>query len=202
MLTCQNIHIQRGYKVLLPNIGFSLFKGACLNIYGKNGSGKTSFLEYLSTLSGIKENTILVNKIDISNSIDEYRSITHYIGHKNPVDENLTVIDNLKFWAKIYNNEILIPSAIQCFGLDDFLEFEVRQLSQGWRRKLAMSLLLIKNANIWFMDEPFANLDDEGKKYLMDLFRIRCDQHGIVIFTSHTPVEEKFINYLNLADFK
>jgi heme exporter protein A len=202
MLTCQNLTISRGYKTIFSNLGFSLFKGSCLNIYGKNGIGKTSLMNYLATLSDIKKDSIFINNIDIYYQLEEYRSISHFIGHKNPINSDSTVLENLKFWGKLYNQPLTIPSALECFGLEKFTDIQAKKLSKGWQRRLALSNLLIKNANIWLLDEPFSNLDNDGIDYLLSLFKIRCEQHGIVIFTSHNPVVSPTICNINLEDFK
>ncbi len=201
MLTCQNIEISRGYKTLINNFGVSLFKGSCLNIFGNNGSGKTTLLNYLVSLSEVKQNTILVNQTDILKAQDEYKQLICYIGHNNALYEELTVLENLMFWARIWQREITVPSALECFGLSGYQNYPIHKLSQGWKRKVALARLLISDAKIWILDEPFANLDKASSDYLENLFKIRCNQKGIVIFTSHTPYAGEQITYLNLKDF-
>jgi heme exporter protein A len=201
MLTCQNITISRGYNILIEKLGFSLFQGSCLNIYGANGCGKTTLMNYLASLSDVSKSSIIVNNIDVLDALDEYRQIMCYIGHKNALRPELTVLENLKFWAKLQHREITLPAAMECFGLTEYADYPIHKLSQGWQRKVALSKLLISDARIWLLDEPFANLDQEGIEYLQNLIKIRCDQKGVVIFTSHTPISNTNVCHLNLKDF-
>ncbi len=201
MLTCQNITIQRSGNIVLKNIGFSIFTGGCLNIYGANGSGKTSLINYIATFSDISKSTIFVNNIDILKALEEYKDLICYIGHKNALNLELTVYENLNFWAKMLGRESTLQSSIECFGLSHYSDYPVCKLSQGWQRKVALAKLLISDAKIWLLDEPFANLDHDGREYLINLIKIRCSQKGIVLFTSHQPIENNSFAQLKIEDF-
>ncbi len=202
MLTCQNITISKGNNNILQGLGFSLFQGSCLNIHGANGSGKTSLINYIASLSDTQRSSIFINNNDVLQSLDEYKNLICYIGHRNALSLELSVLDNLKFWARILNREITLDAAIECFKLAPYLNFPVRKLSQGWQRKVALAKLLISDAKIWLLDEPFSNLDNESSLYLLDLIKIRCNQKGIVIFTSHTPIIQQNITHLQISDFQ
>lgn len=201
MLTCQNITIHKGNNIIVENISFSVFTGACLNIYGSNGSGKTSLINYIATLSDVFKSTILVNNTDILQALEEYKGLICYVGHKNALNLELTVRENLQFWARILGRENTLQPAIECFGLSHYLEYPVSKLSQGWQRKVALTRLLISDAKIWLLDEPFSNLDQESCEYLINLINIRCNQKGIVLLTSHRPIENNNFSHLCINDF-
>lgn len=202
MLTLNNISIFRNYSELISNLSVTLFGGACLNLYGSNGSGKTTLLNKLASLTEIAKNSLLFNKVDVTQAIDEYRLLISYIGHKNSLTENFTVRENLKFWASINNKQEAVDAALTCFNLQDIADQKARELSAGQKRRAALARLLVSNSIIWLLDEPFANLDKKSEELFKDVINAKTQQNGIVIITSHTPIDSKRMLHINLEELK
>lgn len=113
-----------------------------------------------------------------------------YVGHKNACKDSLTVTQNIEFWAGIRNTRELIVAAVCCLQLQPVLNIRYGELSAGWRRRVALARLLISNANVWLIDEPFCNLDSATCELVLNLISIRSEQNGIVIITGHSSTEQ------------
>jgi heme exporter protein A len=200
MLTLDNIAITRNGREVISNFSVTIFPGTCLVISGKNGSGKTTLLKHLSGINNYGSGYIYFNNIDVSNHIDEYHSMICHVGHNNALSSELTVSENLNYWANINNRVETVPAALSVFGLYDLLEYPVGTLSQGWQRKVALTRLLLSGAEIWYLDEPYANLDIESCEALDNMISAKTNNNGIVVIASHKP--EPVLNsiYINLDD--
>lgn len=201
MLTLNNIDVSfDGDKILSP-VSVTLFESCCLNIHGANGTGKTSLLKSILGLNGINTGMLIYNKQDVSNHSDEYRLMTEYIGHNIGLNDNFSVAENLTLWTDLYGTEMMLPSALYTMQLDQYIDHEVKTLSAGTKKRVALSKLLLSDSPIWFLDEPFANLDSSFKDIMLNMMRARCEQKGIVIFTSHAPMSENFITNFDIKDY-
>lgn len=202
MLSIEKISLSRDFSPLISNLSLTIFPGTCLIIKGKNGSGKTSLLNFAAQISNLGSGTILYNGHDIAQHHAEYLSLICHIGHKNALSLELTVYENLAYWAKLHNRSETIIAASHVFKISEFFNVPVSKLSQGWQRKVALSRLLLTDASIWYLDEPHANLDDESSEILNNLIYAKCAQNGIVMIASHK--NENIINSISLdiEDFK
>ena len=125
-----------------------------------------------------------------------------YLGNDNFLKRDLTILDNLNFYAKIFGSQILVPSALRYFKLDELADVAVKKLSSGWQKRVLLAKLLCCPATIWLLDEPTVNLDDEGKELLFNLVKTRMSEGGIVIIASHDDLFDKIAAIVNLEDFK
>ncbi|KJV69170.1 heme ABC exporter ATP-binding protein CcmA [Candidatus Neoehrlichia procyonis] len=184
MLECINISCYRGEKRLFNNLSFSASRGSVTLIIGGNGSGKTTLLRAMIGLFPIKSGSIKFCNCPIK-LLDSYLSQVTYIGHKNACSETLTVLENLMFWANLKGTQELIEAAVYFFSLQSILEIQYKNLSTGWKRKVALSRLLVYNTSIWIIDEPFANLDPNSIELVTELISNRQEQKGIIIISDH-----------------
>src|SRR5579862_74621 len=105
MLTCENISCIRGEKPIFARLGFCLQEGALLLLKGPNGSGKTSLIKILCGLLPADSGRITWDGEPIQNN-DAFRRDLMMIGHKSAVKSDLTVEENLAFWARLYHTDI------------------------------------------------------------------------------------------------
>lgn len=206
MLTLDKINYSKNQKKILCNLGFSIGLGTCLAIKGKNGSGKSSLLKIIAGLASLNssENSgeILWNRENISKIKDEFYSDIQYLGHNNFLKKNLSVFDNLLFYASLKNSEILLPAALRYFLLDEIIDQKVGKLSEGWQKRVMLAKLLCCPATIWLLDEPTVNLDAQGKELLFNLVNTRIKENGIVIIATHDDLFSPISTTINLEDFK
>lgn len=190
MLECESLSCSRNGNVLFKNLSFKAEPKAKILITGKNGSGKTSLIRSLSGLLPPTSGNIKHCGKDIYDDKKSYITSMVYIGHKNACKDGLTVIENIEFWAGMRNTKELILAAICCLQLQPVLDITYGRLSAGWKRRVALSRLMISNANIWLIDEPFCNLDSTACELVLNLISIRSEQNGIVIITGHSASEQ------------
>lgn len=202
MFTCENLAVKRNNKLIVSRLGFSLLDGACLIIKGHNGSGKTSVLKTLATIIKPQIGKTYLNSFDIEDVKDEYCYLVEYIGHEETLDEELSIIENLSLWAEIYNTNMIVPAAIRTFGLEEIADSQIKNLSQGTKRKVLFSKLLLSHAHIWLLDEPLVNLDNLGVETLHSIIAAKCSQGGIVIISTNQETKLKTPLILEIEDFK
>ncbi len=202
MLECKNISCVRGNKELFSNLGFKVEAGSIVLITGPNGSGKTSLMRIIAGLSPIACGSVKYCGYDIDENRNSYLSSMVYIGHKNAFKDSLTVIQNIKFWAKMRRTTELIMASAHYLQLEPVLNIRYSELSEGWKRRASLSRLLIANANLWLIDEPFANLDGSTTSLISELISIRSREDGIVIITGHnTEMQLLNLKVVNICDF-
>jgi len=203
MLTIENILCNRGGKVLFQNLGFTVGDACILVIRGENGSGKTTLLEAVAGLRKVDEGKILyANKNVLGEHYQEYCDIIQYVGHRQAIKQQLSVTENVKFWAEHKGNLAAVPAAISFFGLEGYESALCGKLSAGYKKRVALSRLMVTNSEIWLLDEPFVNLDAVGSEAIANLIATRVERGGSVIITAHGDVPFKKYAEIDLRDFK
>lgn len=191
MLEVSNLTCVRGERLLFERVGFRLGGGQLLHLRGANGAGKTSLLRLLCGLSPPESGQILWNGVSIKELGDDYRRDLFYLGHHNALQEALTVEENLAFYSALAG---ALPSAddtaraLARLGLRACQGRLVRHLSQGQKRRVALSRLMLNRARLWVLDEPFVALDQAAIELLSDLVSAHLDQGGLAVYTSHQQV--------------
>lgn len=203
MLTLENISCSRGGHTLFKNLGFTIGDSCLLIIRGENGSGKTTLLETIACLRKADQGTVLYANKDVRGEhYSEYCEIIQYVGHKGAIKLQLTVSENIEFWAKLRDNLSAVPAAITFFGLENYADVLCSALSAGYKKRVALARLMVTNSEIWLLDEPFVNLDDDGKAALATLISARCERGGSVIITAHGDVPLRNYAEINLREFR
>lgn len=166
--------------------------GRWLYVAGANGVGKTSLLRMVCGLAPIEAGDICWNGTPIHTQADAYRQDLCYLGHLNALQESMTVQENLTFTAALAG---LAPDAAQTravlaqFGVPGRERHLVRHLSQGQKRRVALSRLALSPARLWVLDEPFVAMDEAGVRMLADLIAAHLTKGGLAVLTSHQQVD-------------
>ncbi len=205
VLSFQNITHELGGNVLFQDVGFSLEDGCLLIVKGPNGCGKTTLLKILAGLMVPKYGFVFEGQDDdiyeISEDYRRYFTQVQFLGHKNALDADLTVLENLKFYAGISNGDDALDAVIKFFSLERYLNTPVKYLSAGWKRRVALSRLMLNKSKIWILDEPFSNLDSEMIDITLKMIATFCDQGGKIIMSCHQELNLPFGMELQLVDF-
>ncbi len=201
MLTIENLSLLKDRKKIFSGLGFSVSTGSALVITGRNGCGKTSLLKIISGISQANTGKILWGGNDVENFRDDFNGDTQFLGHKNFLKSELTVAENLLFFARLADTEIAIPSALNFFGLTNLADEKIKNLSAGWQRRVILAKLLACPATLWLLDEPSNNLDKEGKVKLHGLIKSRIGEDGLVIIATHDEMFFDLGPKLNLEDY-
>jgi len=200
LFSCEDISCIRGETILFKDIGFCLQDSALLLLKGPNGSGKTTLLRILSGLMPNPTGQILWDGQPIANNYS-FRKELMAIGHKSAVKLDCTVYENLEFWARMHDTQMLIPAALKFFDLRSYQDIPAGQLSAGWQRRVALARLIVAPCRIWLLDEPTNFLDDEAVLLMASLIESRVSQGGIVIAASHIMNSAIAAHTLYINDF-
>lgn len=203
MLTLNNLTCSKGGKTLFKDLSFTVGDCCLLVVRGGNGSGKTSLLNIIACLARADSGEILyANEKVTGEHWQEYCEIINYVGHKNAIKPYLTVRENLEFWASLTNSKEAVDSAISFFDLTPYENTPCANLSIGWQKKVSLAKLLSCRSEIWLLDEPFANLDEDSKLKMASVIQTRCQQGGSVILTAHGDIPLDDYVEINIEEFK
>ena len=196
----KNISCIRGNKLLFKNLNFKLNNKELLVIKGANGSGKTTLLKILSGLLKPISGSIIVNKKNMNVIKDEYFKYFEYIGHENAIKSALTVRENLNFYLKIkkYLTKKNFEKAIKIFNLKNLLDIKIENLSEGEKRRVSLSRLILSKSKIWFLDEPTNGLDKKNTLNFFKILKQHLQLNGLAIVASHDEIKIKNKN-INLS---
>ena len=201
MLTVQNLSLFKDDKKIFSDLGFSIGLNSALIIKGRNGCGKSSLLKIIAGIAKPSSGKILWGGEDVENFRADFNGDSQFIGHKNFLEQELTVLENLAFYAKLSDTEIALQSGLSFFGLMNFSDQKVKKLSAGWQKKVMLARLLCCPAAVWFLDEPSNNLDKESGRKLRGLLETRIGEGGLVIIATHDEMFFDLGPRLNLEDF-
>ena len=194
MKTLEVSHLKcvRGDRTLFDALGFRLTSGQLLYLRGANGAGKTSLLRLLCGLSQPEAGQILWNAKATADQAEVFRKDLFYLGHHNALQEALTVDENLAFYAALGGAEpdaSATRRALEHMGLRGCQRRLVRHLSQGQKRRVALSRLMLNTASLWILDEPFVALDHASITLLADVIGQHLQRGGMAVLTSHQQVD-------------
>ena len=154
-------------------------------IVGDNGSGKTTLLKIMCGLIKPSKGVVKIFGKDVRKDRG-YKSIVGVLLHENVLYEELTVEENLRFYANAYGcYSELAKDAFKTLGLDGFRDTRVRDLSFGWKKRANLVRTLLNDPKIILLDEPLAGLDEKARQDVKNLL-INLSKDRIVVFTSPT----------------
>ena len=191
MLEVRDLEVMRGDHRLFSNLGFSLQGGELLRLRGSNGSGKTSLLRTICGLYEPTEGEVLWKGESIRSQRDEFNRALTYLGHHNGIKAELTGFENLRLSNTLCGNDVSedqIYDALGEIGLAGREDLPTQVLSQGQKRRVALARLLLSEAELWVLDEPFTALDVGAVKMLSQLIERHLQKGRMVIFTTHQEV--------------
>lgn len=169
----------RAYKEIFSKVNFDLKSHQLLWLKGANGSGKTSLLRILAGLSQASSGEIVTD-------VESF----HYISHQLNLIESLTVKESIQILFPLYgmksniSGEDLEQELIE-IGLRGTSSLRIAQLSAGQRQRLKLLVLTLDYRPLWLLDEPYNNLDKNGRIWLDGLLKKHLKNNGLVIITSH-----------------
>ena len=173
-------------KKALDNVSLSIKNGELFGLLGVNGAGKTTLIKILCGLTRKTSGNITINDFNIDKDIDKIKEIIDISPQETSVANNLTVKENLEFFANIYNNNDVntINEIVDIFNLNEVLNQRAKTLSGGYKRRLSIAIALISKPKILFLDEPTLGLDVFARRELWNIIK-RLQKNITIILTSH-----------------
>jgi heme exporter protein A len=183
---------ERGDLRLFTGLNFELTSGESMQVQGANGAGKTTLLRTLCGFIQPVAGLVKWNGQDISEWDDRFHAQMCYLGHLNAIKDELSALENLQMSAGLAGFKVSEQEAINALrrmGLRRKEHLPVRVLSQGQRRRVALSRLLIGDAKLWILDEPLTALDVGAVALMQELIGEHLSNGGMTIFTTHQPLQ-------------
>lgn len=189
-LTARALTLFRGDRCLFSNLDFALNRGEGLLIQGQNGSGKTSLLRALAGLLDLEEGEVLWQGRAIAAERQAYHAELAWFAHRPGCKGDLTLLENLNYEAGIRSASLeKLDAALDRLALARVKDLPFRSLSAGQQRRVGLVRLMLGNASLWLMDEPFTNLDTDGQELVVQLINEHLQEGGTCLFASHQDVE-------------
>ncbi|MBM89017.1 MAG: heme ABC transporter ATP-binding protein CcmA [Gammaproteobacteria bacterium] len=201
ILSGSSLFCERDDRILFKDLNFSIREGEVFQIKGSNGSGKTTLLRIICGLNDSYEGVVSWYGEPIEEKAEEYYNALTYIGHRIGVNKVLSPVENLR-WSCGLQQSISykeIYDALAKMDLKGFEESQCFTLSAGQQKRVALSKLLISQARLWVLDEPFTALDYKGVEQLEALVRQHADRGGSVLITTHHSLSVSGLQVLELG---
>lgn len=182
----ENLAIRRGDRTLFEGLSLSLRAGEAVALVGRNGAGKTSLLRAVAGLLRPAAGEIRFGEVEP----EEARSRgLHMVGHQDGLKTGRTVWEELLFQARwTGGTDDGAARALQTLDIVRLKDLEVRRLSAGQRRRLALARLVAAPRRLWLLDEPMAPLDAEQRQRFGAIMQAHLDGGGLILAAVHDPL--------------
>ncbi len=175
-------------------IDFDVYHGEIFGFLGPNGSGKTTTIRMMLGLVEPSSGTIDVLGTRVNQGVGNIRSRVGYMSQRFSLYNDLSVIQNLRFYGSAYGlskpeMESRITEALEMSGLVGRENIQTKELSGGWRQRLALSAAILHRPEVLFLDEPTAGVDPVSRRAFWDLL-YRFVAEGITVFVTTHYMDE------------
>jgi len=183
LLECRGLSFSRNEERIFGPLDFALGEGEALLVLGGNGTGKTTLLRVLAGLLAATAGDVRFEQraVDQGHLARGCAFLGHLPGHKG----DLGALENLRFTAAMQDSPIAPEQALAEVGLAGFEDNLARRLSAGQNKRLALARLILSQARLWLLDEPYANLDLDGIALVNRLITKHVSGNGAVLLTTH-----------------
>lgn len=177
-------------KVAVDGVSFSAEPGHIFGLLGPNGAGKTTALRCLATLLKPTGGQILVDGYDVTSQADEVRKRIGFLTNELKLDDHFTACYTFAFFGKLHGmtDEAIAEREkflFDAFGVSEFAEMKIGQMSTGMKQKLAIAVSLVHDPEVIVFDEPTNGLDIITARLVTDYLKELRDQGKTVIISTH-----------------
>lgn len=177
-----------GFRQALKSTTLTIEQGQVVALAGPNGAGKSTLLRILATLSRPTRGRVAINRIEIPDGAMKARATIGYVGHQTLLYDELSIAENLRYYARLYTIEKVDERILQVakqVGIEKRMDDAVRTLSRGYQQRVALARALLHHPQVLLFDEPWTGLDQTSSNVLLDLFEHARQAGATVMFSSH-----------------
>jgi len=189
LLSGTELCLLRGERCLFRELNFALSAGELMLVQGANGCGKTSLLRAIAGLLELETGYISWQGVPTTKDRQSFSGDLVWMAHRVGFKGDLTLVENLRFEAGLRSASLAeIDAVLDRLRLSSLTDLPLRSLSAGQQRRVALARMLTSDARLWLMDEPFTNLDRDGRMLVEDLISEHLAADGLCIVAAHQDV--------------
>jgi ABC-2 type transport system ATP-binding protein len=203
VIIVKNLVKKFGHFVANDNLSFEVYRGEVFGFLGANGAGKTTAIRILCGLSSPTSGEVSVSGFNAYTESEKIKKNIGYMSQKFSLYEDLTVYENIRFYAGIYH----IPSKIirsrtddllQKLGLEHARNKLIHDIPLGWKQKLAFSIAIFHEPGIVFLDEPTGGVDPITRRQFWDMIYDTAHRGITVFVTTHYMDEAEYCDRVSI----
>lgn len=203
VISVKNLVKKFGDFVANDNLTFDVYKGEILGFLGANGAGKTTAIKILCGLLEPTSGELNVAGFDVYKDREKIKKNIGYMSQKFSLYEDLTVFENIRFYAGIYgssNKTIKEKSdlVLKKLGLYDYRNKLIKDIPLGWKQKIAFSIAIFHEPSIVFLDEPTSGVDPVTRRQFWEMIYETADKGITVFVTTHYMDEAEYCDRVTI----
>ena len=184
-------------------VSFEVGRGAIFGFLGANGAGKSTTIRMLCGLLDPTSGTATVGGFDVGREPERVKRVIGYMSQKFSLYEDLTVVENIRFFGGVYGLaakavEARLPWVLEMAGLKGRERSLTRTLSVGWKQRLALGCAVLHEPEIVFLDEPTGGVDPASRRRFWELINELSERKVTVFVTTHYLDEAEYCNDIRL----
>ena len=203
VITTDKLTKRFGSFVAASELTFTVDKGEIFGFLGANGAGKTTAMRMLCGLLKPSSGKATIAGFDVYTQTEKIKRSIGYMSQKFSLYDDLTVSENIRFYAGIYG--MAVPAIrektrvlLEELQLEKEAKTLVRELPLGWKQKLAFSVSIVHDPEIVFLDEPTGGVDPVTRRQFWDLIYAAADRGVTVFVTTHYMDEAEYCNRVSI----
>ena len=200
-VTIENLTKKFGSFTAVDDISFTVNKGEIFGFLGANGAGKSTTIRMLCGILKPTAGRGIVGGVDISKTPEKVKSFIGYMSQKFSLYDDLTIEENLNFFAGIYgvkDRKAAVSKAISSAGLTGKGKKMTGSLPVGWKQQLSLASAVMHNPGILFLDEPTSGVDPITRRRFWETIRAKSDAGTTVFVTTHYMMEAEYCDRLSI----
>ena len=186
MITVSGLNQSFGKKLILESINIEIHKHEICALVGRNGAGKSTFINSLLGLLPVKQGSITINGGQVTKKNQDWKKAIAYLPEKFQLYPMLTGLENITFFAEAVSktvNQERIENVLKSVSLWDDRDVQVKKYSKGMLQRLGLAITLYQDSSILILDEPTSGIDPMGRKEILEVLKSLHDK--TILLSSH-----------------